>query len=434
MNPGLRTDCEGFHRRDFLKLGSAGLLGMTLPDLLRLEARGATSGKGKARGVIMVWLAGGPSTIDMWDLKPEAPETIRGEFKPLRTNVAGIEISEHLPQMAEVMDQCTIVRSLYHNIGAHNLGTVYMTTGNRPSAALKYPVLGSLTARLLDTPAGVPPYVSMTRVRDQSPGYLGTAYSPFEVQGTPGRGEMRVEGISLPRGFSLEDLERRNQLVNVLDRQFQKIDQGADIAAGLDQFHQQALDILRSNRAKEAFDLEAEDPRVRDRYGRDPFGQGALAARRLIEAGVRFVTIGTGGWDTHNKNFDSLKTRLLPPVDRTLSALIRDLKDRGMLDSTIVYCAGEFNRTPKINKRAGRDHWGRSLAVLLAGGGLRRGYAHGTTDAHGMVPALEPCTPDDICATLFHCLGLEPHQELMTQTGRPIALFRQGKIVEKLLA
>jgi hypothetical protein len=434
-----RTDCEGFHRRNFLKVGAAGLLGLTLPDLLRLEAHSAPEAQArrKAKSIIMVWLAGGPATIDMWDLKPEAPETIRGEFKPIDTKADGIQISEHLPKMAEVMDKCAIVRSLYHNIGAHELGTVYMTTGNRPSLALQYPSLGSITAKVLQTPPGVPAYVTFNQLRGGKVGgggYLGTAFNPFQVEGSADRGQLRVKGISLPVGFSPEQLENRNKLLETLDEGFKDIDQSADIASGLDKFHREALDILRSDKTKKAFDLGDEKSAVRDRYGKDGFGQSALAARRLIEAGVRFVTIGTGGWDTHGQNFQRLKTNLLPPVDRTLSALISDLDERGLLDSTIVYCAGEFNRTPKINKNAGRDHWGRSLAVLLAGGGLARGYAHGTTDAQGMVPAALPCTPDDVCATMFHCLGLEPSHELQTSTGRPIQLFREGKIIDKLLA
>lgn len=430
-------DCERFHRRDFLKLGSAGLLGLTLPDLLRLEARSnPAKSVQKAKSVIMVWLAGGPATIDMWDLKPNAPEGIRGEFKEIATKVDGIRISEHLPKMADVMDKCTIVRSLYHNIGAHELGTVYMTTGNRPSLALKYPSLGSLLSKILPVEVGVPPYVAFGQLRGGiagGGGYLGPAYSPFEVEGAPGRGQLRVKGVSLPPGFDLEELANRNRLVEKLDDNFKAVDQATDIAQGLDKFHQQALDILRSDKTKKAFNLELESAAVREKYGTDQFGQAALAARRLVEAGVRFVTIGTGGWDTHQQNFTRLKTNLLPPIDRTVSALIRDLDEKGLLDSTIVYVAGEFNRTPKVNKTAGRDHWGRSLSVVVAGGGFKRGYVHGSTDEQGMVPAQEPCTPDDVCATMFHQLGLEAQQELMTPTGRPVALFREGKILNKLL-
>jgi uncharacterized protein (DUF1501 family) len=203
---------------------------------------------------------------------------------------------------------------------------------------------------------------------------------------------------------------------------------------GLDTFHKKALEILRSDKTRKAFDLGQEKQTLRQRFGMDAFGQGALAARRLVEAGVRFVTLSFGGWDTHGKNFDALSKRLLPRLDQTLSALVEDLHERGMLDSTIVYCAGEFGRTPKINKNAGRDHWARSMAVVLAGGGFQRGYAHGSTDAQGMAPVSEPCTPDDISATIFHSLGLDPHQELTTATGRPVQLFREGHILGKLLA
>jgi hypothetical protein len=444
-----RTDCEGFHRRDFLKIGVAGVFGLSLPELLRLEARAAaTQGLGgsrprKARSVILVWLAGGPATIDMWDLKPNAPEGIRGDFKPIATNVAGIQICEHLPRMAAVTDQITLVRSLNHSIPAHFPGTVFMTTGNKPTPALQYPSLGSLAAKLLPAERGVPPYITFSELRNGSAGtsgYLGTSYNPFVVEGAPARAKgpaaanLRVRGVSLPTGFSLDELANRDKLLQGFERGFQALDRSADLVDGLDAFHQQALEILRSDRTRNAFALEREPQPLRERYGLNGFGQGALAARRLVEAGVRFVTLSLGGWDTHGGNFASLSKNLLPQLDQTLSALLDDLAARGMLEETIVYCAGEFGRTPKVNKTAGRDHWARSMAVVLAGGGFRRGYVHGSTDGQGMAPALDPCTPDDLSATLFHCLGIDPHQELMTPTGRPIQLFREGKVVEKLLS
>src|SRR5262245_29016900 len=433
----LKRDCEGFHRRDFLQIGSAGLLGLTLPNLLRSEARAADRGKAKARGVILVWLGGGPATIDMWDNKPQAPEGIRGEFKSIDTKATGIQFSEHLPKMADVADKVTVVRSLAHTIPSHGPGTVFMTTGNKPTAALQYPSLGSLCAKLLTVEKGVPPYVSFQDLRNGlagGSGYLGAAYNPFGVEGGGGGGNMRVRGITLPQDFKLEDLEKRDKLLKGFDQGFKQLDEKGNIVEGLDAFHQQALDILRSDRTKKAFNLAQEKESVRQSYGQTPFGTRALAARRLIEAGVRFVTISTGGWDTHNGNFNNLKQRLLPNLDTTLSALIKDLDDKGMLDSTIVMCAGEFGRTPRINKNAGRDHWARSMAIVLAGGGLKRGYAHGTTDASGMAPATEACTPDDIAATLFQQLGIDPHQELVTPTGRPVQLFREGKVIEKLVA
>ncbi len=442
------TDCEGFHRRDFLKIGAgAGLLGLTLPQLLRLEAQAARTGEGakrKANAVIMLWLAGGPATIDMWDLKPEAPEGIRGSFKPIPTSVPGVQISEHLPLTAKIMDKATIVRSLAHTIPSHGPATVFMTTGNKPTPALAYPSLGSLVQRLMPAEPAVPPYVSFSDLRNGSAGtagYLGSAYNPFIVEGAPGNGKgkgtagtLQVRGIQLPTGISLEELENREKLMNAFDKKFKDADKSADLVEGFDAFHKQALDILRSDKTKKAFNLNDEKQETRTRYGTDPFGQGALAARRLVEAGVRFVTVSIGGWDTHGKNFDALKTQRLPKLDQVLAALVSDLHERGLLDSTIVYCAGEFGRTPKINKNDGRDHWARSMAVFLAGGGFKKGYAHGTTDAQGMAPATEPCTPDDVSATMFQNLGIDPHTELQTSTGRPVQLFREGKVIEKLLA
>jgi hypothetical protein len=444
MTDRFRSDCEGFHRRDFLKIGAAaGLFGLTLPQLLRLEARAAKQiVKDKADSVIMVWLAGGPATIDMWDLKPEAPAEIRGEFKAINTKADGVQISEHLPRMAEVMDRVTVVRSLQHTIPSHGPATVFMTTGNKPTPAVQYPSLGSLVTKFLPPEKGVPPYVSFADLRNGAAGqagYLGAAYNPFVVEGAPAGkdgkgGGMRVRGIQLPNGFTLEELEHRDKLLNGFDKTFEETDKSADLMDGLDSFHKQALEILRSDRTKKAFDLNLEPTALREKYGANPFGQGALAARRLVDAGVRFVTISIGGWDTHGQNFDALSKRLLPQLDSTLSALVSDLDDRGMLERTIVYCAGEFGRTPKVNKNAGRDHWARSMAVVLAGSGLKRGLAYGETDPQGMAPATEPCTPDDVAATIFHRLGIDPHQELTTSTGRPVQLFREGKVIEKILA
>ncbi len=437
------TDCEGFHRRDFLKIGVAGAFGLSLPQLLQLEAQAARKADGgssrRSNAVILIWLAGGPATIDMWDLKPEAPEGIRGEFKQIPTSAPGVKISEHLPKMAKVADKVTIVRSLAHTIPSHGTATVWMTTGNKPTPALQYPALGSIASKLLPATAGVPPFVSFGELRGGeagTSGYLGTAYNPFIVDGANGGkgGQLRVRGIQLPSGFTLSELENRDKLRDIFDNTFKQVDKSADVVQGFDAFHRQALEILRSDKTKKAFDLTQESATTRTRYGTTGFATGVLAARRLVEAGVRFVTVTLGGWDTHGKNFDALKTRLLPQVDQTLSALISDLSERGLLDTTTVYCAGEFGRTPKVNKNAGRDHWAKSMAVVLAGGGFKRGYAHGTTDSNGMQPATEACTPDDIASTLFHCLGIDPKTELMTPSNRPMQLFREGRVIEKILA
>ena len=448
MSATRRTDCEGFHRRDVLTIGSAGILGLTLPGLLASEAKAKAannkergSGQPKAKSVILLWLAGGPATIDMWDNKPDAPEGIRGEFKSIDTNVTGVQVAETFPKMAQVSDKLTIVRSLYHTIPSHGPAAVFMTTGNKPTAALQYPALGSVASKLMKTEVGVPPYVTFGDIRNGSAGqagYLGTGYNPFIIEGNGGGGKnaggFSVRGLTLKGTFTLEDLEKRDSLLRKFDTGLSGLDQSNDLVDGLDTFHQQALEILKSDKTRKALDLSAEKPATREMYGTTPFGQGVLAARRLVEAGVRFSTVSFGGWDTHSQTFNAHKTRLAPTTDMVLAALIKDLDDRGLLDSTIVMCAGEFGRTPKVNKNSGRDHWARSMACVLAGGGFKRGYVHGSTDASGMAPAMEPVTPDDVAGTIFHNLGIAPNTEIQTPTGRPVQLFREGKVIEKILA
>jgi hypothetical protein len=434
----IRTDCEGFHRRDVLRVGVAGLLGMGLPDALRAEALNAPDPRVKkpATGVIQIWLSGGPATIDMWDLKPDAPEGIRGEFRPIATTAPGVSIGEHMPALAKVMDRCTLVRSLGHSISAHGPGTIYMATGNRPGPSLEYPAVGALVARLLPPRMGIPPYVTFAALRGGAPGigpgYLGPAYGPFAVEGDPLNATLQSRGVSLPSEFTPRDLESREALRDQFDRGLRALD-SAEVMAGLDRFHRQAAEILLSDRVRAALDLAREPDALRDDYGRTPLGQGVLAARRLIEAGARFVTLGFGGWDTHSGNFGLLRNRLLPPLDKAISTLIRDLASRGLLDETIVVCAGEFGRTPQVNGSAGRDHWSRSMAVLLAGGGFPGGVAYGSTDDRGTAPTRDACTPDDLAATLFQRLGFGPRHEVHSTGGRPIPIFREGRCLEALV-
>jgi hypothetical protein len=310
-----------------------------------------------------------------------------------------------------------------------------MATGNRPGPALEYPSLGSLAARLLPPRRGVPPYVTFDALGDGAPqagpGYLGAAFSPFEIEGNPARGGLQAHGMSLPPGFALRDLDARDALRNRFDRGLRALD-SAEAMAGLDRFHRQAIEVLHSDRVRSALDLAREPARLRDDYGRTPLGQGALAARRLIEAGARFVTLGFGGWDTHGDNFRTLRNRLLPTLDKAVSALVRDLDSRGLLAETIVVCAGEFGRTPRVNATAGRDHWSRSMAVLLAGGGIPGGTVLGATDERGIAPTRDACSPDDLAATLFHRLGFGPWHEVHSANGRPIPIFREGRCLEPL--
>jgi hypothetical protein len=436
MSARSRTDGRGLSRRSFLKVGTAGLFGLNLVDVLRAEARADTPrSRPKANGVILLWFGGGPATIDIWDLKPDAPVNIRGEFRPVPTKAAGVQICELLPQTAAVMDRCALVRSLQHSITAHGPGAVYMATGHPPSPALTYPALGALAAKLLPPVGGVPPYVLFEAARASGypggAGYLGAACNPFEVESGQRREQPRVEGIALPDGFTADQLTDRKKLRDEFDARFKALDD-ADVPAGLDRFQQQALDILRSDRTRQAFDLAKEPAAVQESYGRTPFGQSVLTARRLVEAGARFVTVGLPGWDTHAGNFQALR-RMLPEVDRALGTLIADLETRGFLDRTVVYCAGEFSRTPRVNGQAGRDHWARSMAVFLAGGGVRKGFVLGGTDVQGMYPDGEPCSPADVSATIFHLLGVEPASEIRTTSGRPMQVFREGKVLEELI-
>jgi hypothetical protein len=422
-------------RRDWLKVGTLAPLGLTLSDLFRTKAF-ASNREAKAQNVIMVWLNGGPATIDMWDLKLDAPAEIRGEFAAIPTSADGVRISEHLPRTARVMHQCSLIRSLHHSIPEHNVASRYLTTGNAPSPTIDYPSLGSLAAKLLPPVSGLPSFISFQDgqvATNLSAGYLGAAYNPFEVVGSPTEARARIQGISLPDSFSVRSLEKRVELRNRFDSRLKTLDESG-IGASLTEFQQQALDVLRSTKTRDAFRVEGESQRIRDGYGRDPLGESALIARRLIESGVRFVTLGMGGWDTHGNNFASLRQNLLPRLDRVLFALVNDLEQRGLLESTILFCAGEFGRTPRINRGTGRDHWSQSMAVLLAGGGIRGGQVYGSTDAQGMNPALDPCSPDDVAATIFAALGIDAKQELMSQNGRPMQLFREGRAIEKLLA
>jgi hypothetical protein len=344
-----------------------------------------------------------------------------------------VRVCEHLPKVAAVMDKCVLVRSLHHTITDHGAGAAYLATGHPPSAALRYPSLGSAAARLLAPEAGVPPYVVLNRGAGfpGDAGYLGAACNPFGAD-VGGRGGARVEGVSLPDGFTADQLADRDRLRGAFDKAFAALD-GADGATGADAFQRQAVELLRSDRVRRAFDLSGEKEAVRTAYGSDEFGRCALTARRLIEAGARFVTVGLGGWDTHANSFRTLRQQLLPALDRVLSGLVTDLHDRGLLGRTVVYCAGEFGRTPRINTGAGRDHWARAMAVFLAGGGVKGGAAYGRTDAYGLAPEVDPCSPADVSATVLNLLGLEPARELKTPSGRPVALFRDGKVIDALV-
>jgi hypothetical protein len=435
-------------RRDFLHVGAATMLGFGLSGLLRRAATASTNWPSSlatarrtppAENLIMIWLAGGPATIDMWDMKPEASAGIRGEFSPIHSSARGIQICEHMPQLARVMHQACLVRSVHHTLAAHEPGTQLLMTGNLPGPAIEFPSLGSVASKLMPPVAGVPSFITLGDELQASGGYLGAAYAPFPVAkfGEPNYGAPKspdqTNAVGLPEGFSVESLARRAALLRSFDETFAQVDQSPMVDL-LGKFQQQAIDILRSNRTRAALDVSKEPEETRERYGRGPFGLRVLAARRLVEAGVRCVTVGMSGWDTHGGNFAQLRNNLLPQLDKALSALVIDLDQRGMLETTIIYCTGEFGRTPHINGAAGRDHWARAMSVFLAGGNLRRGFVYGATDAQGFEPAENACSPMDVSASVLQSIGIRHDDALETQSGRPMAIIGNGAPIGELFA
>ena len=425
--------CDGVRRRDFLKAGALGGTGLSLANYLQLTQAGEVK-QGKAKSVIFISLGGGPTHMDTFDLKPEAPDEYRGEFKPTQTNVPGVEFSEHLPKMAKCADKFTILRGVSHTLVAHNLGTLYMNTGNRPLPSLQYPGFGAVTAKELETPNDIPPFVAVPTTA-QVGGYLGVRYAALQTNATPkANTPFAVRGMSLGRGLTVESVERRQQLLNDVDSVFKGFESDSDLVTGLDEFSKQAYNMISSPRARNAFDISKESPNVAKQFGETGFGVSCLLATRLVEAGVRFVTVSLGGWDTHQDNFNKLKTTNLPQLDEGLAGLFSVLAQKGLLESTAVMVTGEFGRTPKINARVGRDHWPRAMFVLMGGGGMKGGQVLGKSDEKGMGPANEPITPDQIGASLFYALGIDHHKEYHTNTGRPMMIVRNGEPIEQLFS
>jgi uncharacterized protein DUF1501 len=427
--------CDGIKRRDFLKVGAIGA-GLSLSGYLRLASAGDVAAA-KAKSAIFINLTGGPSHMDTFDLKPNAPAEYRGQFNPIKTNVAGVEISEHLPKLAQCADKFAIVRGVSHTLGAHELGTEYVNTGSRPIPSLEYPGYGAVVTKELGGPQDLPPFVAIPN-SNQRPGFLGVQYAPLNTTSAPKAGiPYGVRGISLGNGITIEEIERRNSLLADLDKTFAAVESNSQLLTGLDRFTEQAHAIITSRRAREAFDVSRESPTFAKPFGEDPFGMSCLLASRLIESGVRFVTLTLGGWDTHTSNFTRLKTQLLPKLDTGLSALFSGMAEKGLLDTTTIFVTGEFGRTPKINSRdaeGGRDHYPRCMFMLMGGGGVKGGQVIGESDETASAPKNEGYSPDDVAATFYRTLGIDHHKEYHTNTGRPIMIVRDGHIIDKLLA
>lgn len=416
-------------RRGFVKAGVVGSL--SLAGYLRLAHSGEVRAA-KGKSAVVINLGGGPTHLDTFDLKPDAPAEYRGEFKPIDTNVPGIRICEHLPRLAKCADKFAIVRGVSHSIAGHELATEYLSAGSRPVPSLVYPGYGAVISKELPGAADLPHFVAIPDT-PQKAGYLGVRYTALKTNAVPQTGKpFNVRGISLADGVTVEQFEKRQKLRKGLDTTFQGVEGASKLVDGLDRFAQQAYDMIASPKARNAFDIGQEKPETAGPFGETRFGMSCLLTARLIEAGVRFVTVNFGGWDTHVNNFKACKDGLLPSLDQGLSALLNRLAGSGLLDSTAVMATGEFGRTPKVNERAGRDHWPRAMFVLFAGAGMKTGQIIGASDDKGTGPAGELIAPDHTAASLYHAMGIDYKKEYQTNTGRPVTIVREGAIIPGL--
>lgn len=420
-------------RRSFLQVGTLGT-GLTLSSYLRAHA--ADTSVSTKRSAIFIFMEGAPSHQDTFDVKPDAPLEVRGEFRPIATKTAGLDVCEHLPLLAQGADQYAIIRGITHNVADHGLAKKYLLTGNKVSQTVRYPEYGSVVSHEYPSAPELPTYVSI----DESfvgPGYLGSRYSPLTADKPKHGVPYSVRGVSLEDGLTVAKYKTQKHLLDDLDVAFRGFEDLDDTIHGMDRFSQQAYAIISSPETRTAFDLSKEKPSESDRFGKHEFGQSLLLAARLIEAGVHFVTVrlrpSEFDFDTHSDNFSRLRT-LLPPFDRGLAALLERLEERGRLSSTAVMAAGEFGRTPAINKQCGRDHWARAMCALMAGGDVRGGQVIGATDSHAAEPVSEGYSPDDLAASFFSNLGIRPDLEFQTNVGRPVRLIEHGRPIDGLLS
>jgi hypothetical protein len=436
-------------RRHALRVGGLGLLGLSLPRLVR-SSEGVAGPRARAKSIIFLHQFGGPSQFETFDMKPDAPDGIRGDFKPIASTAPGVLVCERLPRMAKVMDKVTLVRGVRHEMKNHNSATYYSLTGHAPpldDIRLRdtrdlFPAYGSIVDRLAPARAGVPSFVAFPHVLHDgslTPGqhasFLGKAHDPLLITQDPNSSDFRLPELSLPASISPERLATRREVLKLIDEQSDLMETSAR-ARGIDETYRKAMTMLTSPGVKTAFDLSAEPDALRDRYGRTTYGQSCLLARRLVEAGAKFINVyfagsiggqaSAGGWDTHGFNNKPmapiLKDYLLPLTDQTLPTLLDDLDSRGLLDTTLVVWMGEFGRSPRISNTAGRDHWPQCYTVLLAGGGVKRGHVHGASDKRGAYPAADPLRPEDLAATMFYLLGMDPKTEVYDPLNRPMPI------------
>ena len=443
-----------------------GLLGLNMPTLLRAaDEQRVAKLAAKAKSVIFLFQWGGPSHVDMFDMKPQAPSNIRGPYMPIKSSAGGIQVSEQLPKTSRIMDKVTLIRSMTHTMNNHNSAGYYALTGSAPATDDQrlrdsidlFPAYGSVVDKLAPLPghatggAELPTFVSFphvisdgSRTPGQHASFLGKSHDPFYVGSDPNAPDFALPQLSLPSGVNVDRLDRRRQWQRLIDEQSRMLDRSAE-ARGLDSYYEKALAMLNSAKVRQAFDIAKEPKEMRDAYGRTTYGQSCLLARRLVEAGVKFVTVyfsnsiggqstTDGGWDTHGFNntrmFPIVEKYHLPITEQTLPTLLNDLEQRGLLDTTLVIWMGEFGRTPKINGNQSRDHWPQCYTTLLAGGGVKRGYVYGESDKHAMYPAANPVKPDDLAATVYHLLGVPHDTEIHDREGRPLSITRGRPVMD----
>ncbi len=434
--------CPGspLNRRNFLHVGYLGGLGLTLDQFLRAEAQAqqpaaaaAPGSQAKAQAVIHIFMPGGMAHQESWDPKPFAPVEYRGEMGTTQTKLEGVVFNECLTKTAQVADQLTIARAMTHGEAAHERGTHNMFTGYRPSPAITFPSMGSVVSHQLGVRNNLPPYVAIPSMPTNyaGSGYLSSAYAPFSLGSDPANAGFRVQDLALPGGVTPERFTVRRNMMDTVNEHFRSREKSDNLDA-MDTFYQRAYGLISSERARAAFDINAEDPKVRDAYGRNAAGQRLLMARRLVESGVRFVTLTYGGWDLHNGIVGGTRSQL-PAFDQAYAALINDLKSKGMLDSTLVMISSEFGRTPKINGTAGRDHWPKVFSVVMAGGGIKQGAIYGQSNPVASEPEKDEMNPLDLATTMFYQLGIIADKELMAPGNRPIEIVDGGKVRKELL-
>lgn len=447
-------------RRRLLQIGGMGLCGTLLPQFLEASP---PARRPRARSVIFLHQFGGPSHVDTFDMKPNAPAEVRGQYRPIATSAPGIRICDRLPETARIMDKVTVIRSVHHRMKNHNSAGYFSLTGWAPptddqrlrDSRELFPAYGSVVDRFAPSTAeGVPSFVAYPHVISDgsiTPGqhasFLGQQHDPFFLRQDPNADDFRLPELSLPDNVSLDRLQNRQAMMNLIDSNTELLEH-SDRARGIDAYYNRAMRMLTSPAFRRAFDLSAESVQVRERYGRTTYGQSCLLARRLVESGVRFITVyfapniggqstTSGGWDTHGFNnhpmYPILNDYLLPITDHTLPVLLEDLEARGLLDETLVVWAGEFGRTPRINDRASRDHWPTCYTVLMAGGGVKGGYVYGFSDRLGAYPSRDPVTPGDLSATMYHLLGIDPHTEVRDTLDRPLPISN-GSVLQDVLA